>query len=118
MRWEERYEAPWNHGLQQCELAFLEVAAFHWTSAASGAPGQMNSYPDPEWVQSIMEALEHAALKDLVARATTDRLVKAGNVGGELLNWIAMLGAIGEHRPSFLEQQSHAGHAYAAWHIA
>jgi hypothetical protein len=35
-----------------------------------GAPGQMTSYPDPEWVQLIIEALEHAALEDLMARAT------------------------------------------------
>jgi aromatic ring-opening dioxygenase catalytic subunit (LigB family) len=83
-----------------------------------GDPGQMTSYPDPEWVQSIMDALEHAALNDLVSRATTDRMVRAGNVGGELLNWIAMLGAIGERRPTFLEQQSDAGQAYAAWQIA
>jgi aromatic ring-opening dioxygenase catalytic subunit (LigB family) len=82
-----------------------------------GAPGQMTSYPDPAWVRSIMEALEHASLNDLVSQTTPDQLARAGNVGGEILNWIAMLGAVGEHRPSLLEQQSDAGHAYAAWHI-
>jgi hypothetical protein len=29
-------------------------------------------------------------------------LLKAGNVGGELLDWIAMLGAIGNRRPTFV----------------
>ena len=27
-------------------------------------------------------------------------MLKAGNVGGELLNWIAMLGAIGNRKPT------------------
>ena len=82
-----------------------------------GDPGQMTSYPDPEWVRSIMDALEHGALSDLISRTTADQMSKAGNVGGEILNWIAMLGAIGERRPSFLEQQADAGQAYAAWQI-
>ena len=83
-----------------------------------GAPDQMTSYPDPDWVQAIMESLEHAAVADLISRSTTEQMAKAGNVGGEILNWIAMLGAIGEHRPTVLEQQSVAGHAYAAWQIS
>jgi protocatechuate 4,5-dioxygenase beta chain len=83
-----------------------------------GDPAQMTSYPDPEWVGSIMESLEYAALHDLISRTTSEQMAQAGNVGGEILNWIAMLGAIGEHRPTFLEQQSDAGHAYGAWQIA
>ena len=42
-------------------------------------------------------------------------MLKAGNVGGEILNWIAMLGTIGERKPEFLKPQMQNGHAYAAW---
>jgi hypothetical protein len=40
---------------------------------------------------------------------------QAGNVGGELLNWIAVLGAVGSRTPVVLEQQVQHGHSYAAW---
>jgi hypothetical protein len=42
-------------------------------------------------------------------------MLRAGNVGGELLDWIAMLGAVGERRPTFVTPQMEQGHAYAAW---
>ena len=42
-------------------------------------------------------------------------MLNAGNVGGELLDWIAMLGAVGERRPKFVMPQMEQGHAYAAW---
>ena len=39
-------------------------------------------------------------------------MLKAGNVGGELLNWIAMLGAIGNRKPNYVAPQMQNGHAY------
>jgi protocatechuate 4,5-dioxygenase beta chain len=102
-----------------CRVGVLGSGSFSLDiGGIRGAPGQMTSYPDPEWVRSILESLEHAALNDLISRTTTEQMAKAGNVGGEILNWIAMLGAVGERRPTLLEQQSDAGHAYAAWQIA
>ena len=59
--------------------------------------------------------MQNGRVDDLLNEATTERMVAAGNVGGELLNWIALLGAIGSRRPRFLEPQLSHGHAYAAW---
>ena len=42
-------------------------------------------------------------------------MLKAGNVGGELLNWIAMLGAIGNRKPNYVAPQMQNGHAYGVW---
>ena len=42
-------------------------------------------------------------------------MLAAGNIGGELLNWISMLGAIGDRKPVFMQPQLAQGHAYAAW---
>ena len=42
-------------------------------------------------------------------------MLQAGNVGGELLNWIAMLAFVGDRKPDFLETQMENGHAYAGW---
>ena len=42
-------------------------------------------------------------------------MLKAGNVGGEILNWIAMLGAIGNRKPNYVAPQMQNGHAYGVW---
>ncbi len=39
-------------------------------------------------------------------------MLQAGNIGGELLNWIAMLGVIGDRKPRFIKPQLAQGHAY------
>ena len=78
-------------------------------------PGGRSGTPDPGWAKRIESHLMNARVNDLLNEATTERMIAAGNVGGELLNWIALLGAIGERRPVFLEPQRSHGHAYAAW---
>jgi protocatechuate 4,5-dioxygenase beta chain len=71
--------------------------------------------PDPEWSAHVSRRLTAGQTAELVAEATTDRMRQAGNVGGELLNWIALLGAVGGRPPEVLEQQVNLGHSYAAW---
>ena len=71
--------------------------------------------PDVEWVRHVSQRLKQGQTAELVAEATTDRMRAAGNVGGELLNWIALLGAVGDRPVEVLEQQVHLGHSYAAW---
>lgn len=78
-------------------------------------PGGRSGTPDPGWAKRIEGHLKNSRVDDLLNEATTERMIAAGNVGGELLNWIALLGAIGERRPVFLEPQRSHGHAYAAW---
>lgn len=80
-----------------------------------GAVDTFNGYPDPAWMQTVMELLDRGEVDELVSRATAGQLDQAGNVAGEILNWIAMLGAIGDHRPSILEPQPKRGDAFAAW---
>lgn len=71
--------------------------------------------PDPDWVTHVSRRLKAGQTAELIAEATTERMQQAGNVGGELLNWIALLGAVGTRTPEVLEQQVHLGHSYAAW---
>ena len=41
---------------------------------------------------------------------------KAGNIGGELLNWIVLLGVVGKDKPRYLaDHDEKDGHAYAVW---
>jgi gallate dioxygenase len=79
------------------------------------APGKSDGVPDPDWARRVCALLEQGATQALLSEATQDQLLRAGNVGGELLDWIAMLGAVGERRPKFVTPQVEQGHAYAAW---
>jgi|HubBroStandDraft_6_1064221.scaffolds.fasta_scaffold415178_2 hypothetical protein len=72
--------------------------------------------PEPGWVGRVVSLLRSGKVADLVAEATAEQLGQAGNAGGELLTWIAMLGMLGPVRPAFLEAQAEFGHAFGAWH--
>jgi protocatechuate 4,5-dioxygenase beta chain len=78
-------------------------------------PGKSDSVPDPDWVDEVCGYIQRGDVAGLIAAATEERMLQAGNVGGELLNWIAMLAFVGDRRPDFLEKQMENGHAYAGW---
>jgi hypothetical protein len=79
------------------------------------APGKADGVPDPDWVQRVCTLIEQGAVQTLIGEATEKRLLRAGNVAGELLDWIAMLGTVGDARPKFITPHGPQGHAYAAW---
>jgi gallate dioxygenase len=82
------------------------------------APGRSDGVPDPDWARRVCALLEQGAVPMLLEEATQEQMLNAGNVGGELLDWIAMLGAVGETRPKFVTPQMEQGHAYAAWTLS
>jgi aromatic ring-opening dioxygenase catalytic subunit (LigB family) len=79
------------------------------------APGRSDGVPDPDWAMRVIKLLEQQQIETLIEEATPHQLFKAGNVGGELLNWIAMLGAIGNRKPIYIAPQMANGHAYGVW---
>jgi gallate dioxygenase len=79
------------------------------------APGRSDGVPDPDWAMRVIRSLEERQIDRLIAEATEHQMLKAGNVGGELLNWIAMLGAIGHRKPNYVAPQMANGHAYGVW---
>ena len=79
------------------------------------APGRSDGVPDPDWAMRIIKLLEQQQIDKLISEATPYQMLKAGNVGGELLNWIAMLGAIGNRKPTYIAPQMQNGHAYGVW---
>jgi gallate dioxygenase len=82
------------------------------------APGRSDGVPDPDWAMRVIKLLEAQETDRLIAEATEHQMLKAGNVGGELLNWIAMLGAIGNRKPNYVAPQMQNGHAYGVWRWA
>ena len=78
-------------------------------------PGKTDGVPAPEWVDEVCRYIEAGDTQGLIAAAAEDRLHAAGNVGGELLNWIAMFAFTDNRKPDFLIKQMENGHAYAGW---
>jgi aromatic ring-opening dioxygenase catalytic subunit (LigB family) len=79
------------------------------------APGRSDGVPDPDWAMRVIKSLEDQQIDRLIVEATEHQMLKAGNVGGELLNWVAMLGAIGKRKPNYIAPQMANGHAYGVW---
>jgi gallate dioxygenase len=79
------------------------------------APGRSDGVPDPDWALRVVNYLKEQRIDKLIDESTQHQLLKAGNVGGELLNWIAMLGAIGNRKPTYIVPQMQNGHAYGVW---
>jgi protocatechuate 4,5-dioxygenase beta chain len=79
-------------------------------------PDHHTGVPDPKWLDRILGLLADGDHEQLVSEATDAQLWQAGNAGGELLDWMVMLGMADEPRPpEFLDVQPRFGHAFAAW---
>jgi protocatechuate 4,5-dioxygenase beta chain len=76
--------------------------------------GERSGVPDRKWVARVCDLMTSHRIKDLIEEATPIQMARAGNAGGELLNWIAMLGVIGDQAPISLLPQPH-GHAFGIW---
>ncbi|HEX4751712.1 MAG TPA: hypothetical protein VH268_02350 [Solirubrobacterales bacterium] len=73
--------------------------------------------PAPQWTDRVVELLRAGDFETLVAEATDEQMREAGNAGGEILDWITMLGMIDPAPPEVIETQPQFGHSYAAWPI-
>ncbi len=80
------------------------------------APGRNFGVPDPAWAARVHEHMARGTFDALVAEATPERLQGAGNVAGELLDWLAMAGTLGRNRAAdWIAAQERFGHSYAIW---
>jgi hypothetical protein len=78
-------------------------------------PGRLVGVPDPAWVQRVGEHLRKNTISELIGESTPERFSHAGNVSGEILNWIAMLGTIGSHELAWLRPEVEFGNSYGVW---
>lgn len=79
--------------------------------------GKLWGVPDKKWAARTYDYLQAGDVEGLIAEATPEQLSRAGNVGGELLNWIAVAAAT-QGAPEYLEAQEDIGHAFAWWDMA
>jgi protocatechuate 4,5-dioxygenase beta chain len=100
-------------------LRVAVLASGHFSLEIAGPrvdPGERHGTPDIGWSKHVHGRIKNAEIDRLVAEATPERMWKAGNIGGELLNWIVMLGTVGAAKPRYLaDHNDDDGHAFAAW---
>ena len=78
--------------------------------------GTRASVPDIEWSKHLHRRIKNAEIDEILAEATPERMWQAGNIGGELLNWLIMLGTVGNDKPRYIaDHNDEDGHAYAIW---
>jgi protocatechuate 4,5-dioxygenase beta chain len=80
-------------------------------------PGKTFGVPDRKWAARVLEFVKNSQHSELLDEATPVRMAQAGNVGGELLNWIALLGIVGSTQPDIVIEQPALGNAFAAWRL-
>ncbi len=79
------------------------------------APGRNFGVPDTAWAEHVHACMRDGDIETLLREATEERMEAAGNVAGELLDWLAMLGAAGDGPASWIEPQTQFGHSYGVW---
>ncbi len=78
-------------------------------------PGLPFGVPDTDWGERVCQLLVAGDIAQIIRETTPERLDAAGNVAGEILNWIAMMGAFGASAPQHIHYQSQYGHGYGVW---
>lgn len=79
------------------------------------AAGRRQGVPDPAWLHEASGYMREGQVDRLLQAATTERMLKAGNVAGELLAWIATWGMIGGSKPDWIHLDPEAGEVYSIW---
>lgn len=104
---------------RECRVAVVGSGSFSLEVLGPRvAPGRNNGVPDPGWAEHVHGCFRTGNIAPLIDEATEARMMRAGNVAGELLNWIAMAGA-GSGRPAdWMAPQPQFGHSYAIWEEA
>ena len=77
--------------------------------------GPLRGWTDEDWVGMVSELLVEGRYQELAQQATAARMAAAGNNSSELLNWIALTGAVGDARPLYVEVDDGSG--YAVWEL-
>jgi protocatechuate 4,5-dioxygenase beta chain len=73
------------------------------------------SWFDRVWLDTVTGLMKEGRYQTLARRATSERMLAAGNVSQELLNWVMVTGAMNGAKPHYL--QTDRGGALAAWSL-
>ena len=79
-----------------------------------GGPRTTTWFDEP-WVETVKGLMRNGNYQGVARRATTERMLAAGNVAHELLNWNVVFGAVNGAKPDYLD--SERGSVFAAWDL-
>ena len=70
-------------------VAVLATSSFSLEVTGPGARSANDIWdvPDRDWMHRVVGLLRAGQVEDLLSEATEERMLAAGNVAGELLNW-------------------------------
>lgn len=77
-----------------------------------------------KWYDFVINCLRDGKIEKLIDAATSSNMLAAGNTGGELLLWIALMGTLADSKLMFFEPEASPpdaprdAHAYAVWDVA
>ena len=58
--------------------------------------GALRGWTDEEWVEAVSGWILSDQYRELSTHATAERMAAAGNNSTEILNWVALTGAVGD----------------------
>lgn len=96
----------------------LDLGGLHDGPVEAHPSFAYDGVPDSAWVDEVVERLAAGDVADIVRAATTGRMAGAGNIAGEFLNWLMMLGMAQPQAPDFIERQGPLGNVFAAWPLS
>ena len=77
--------------------------------------GPLRGWTDGEWVEAVSGWILSGQYRELAKQATAERMAAAGNNSTEILNWVALTGAVGDIKPVYLDVDDGSG--YAVWDL-
>lgn len=99
------------------ELRVAVLASGH-VSFDVGGPKLRGGSTDPEFDRRMLGMIAEADVSSLVREATWERLVRVGNATPGFMNYVLLLGAAQDRRPSFIEynpSRRYAGSPFMSW---
>lgn len=101
-------------------IAVIGSGSFSLEIGGPLAPaGERSGTPDKAWAAHIEKRLLAGDIEALIGEASCERMQRAGNAAGELLNWLAMLGMLSTlgplPEPAWFRAQPDHGHAFGIW---
>lgn len=79
-----------------------------------GGPRNTTWFDEP-WVETVKGLMSKGDYQGVARRATEQKMLAAGNVAHELLNWTTVFGALDGALPDYLDSQR--GSVFAAWDL-
>lgn len=99
-------------------VALVTSGAFSLEVAGTRChPGELWGVPDLQWAVEVADLLRAGEAETLISLVNERRILSAGNVAGEVLAWITMLGAAQGLADSYVNLPKGHGQGFGVWDL-